>query len=52
MFACVAISWYEFFDRRRSMRINQRLLAYVRQLEQARVYCVFAFVRRRCGMLT
>jgi hypothetical protein len=29
-------SWYEFFDRRRSMRINQRLMAYVRQLEQAR----------------
>jgi hypothetical protein len=29
-------SWYEFYDRQRAASVNKRLLAYVRQLEQAR----------------
>jgi hypothetical protein len=33
--------WYEYFDRKRAGRINTRLLAYVRRLEQARLCRVY-----------
>jgi signal transduction histidine kinase len=41
--ACALLfGWYEFFDRRRSQRMNARLVAYVRQLEQVRPACWLA----------